>query len=97
MDIELAFSGIRNEEEGILASFRGDPVNNKTFEQQQDDNWDRMCAAEQANLARYVFDETGQCRGRCTEHDQGVHHRLCSDSAESVAERARGQDISSAI
>jgi len=36
-----------------------------------------MCGAVEANLARYVYDETGQCRGRCIGHDAGDHHPLC--------------------
>lgn len=48
-----------------------------TFEQQRDRDWTRLCAAADANLAHYVYDETGQCRGRCREHDRGEHHPLC--------------------
>ena len=43
--------------------------------------WDRLCAAAQANLARYLYDETGQCVGRCRGHDTGDHHTLCPDYA----------------
>ena len=40
--------------------------------------WDRLCAAQQANLARYVYDAQGSVRGRCLGHDYGDHHPLCA-------------------
>lgn len=46
-------------------------------EKQADDEYTRACGANQANLARYVYDATGQCRGRCIDHDAGHHHELC--------------------
>jgi len=48
-----------------------------TFRQQQEQDFDRLCAAAGANLARYVYDDR-QCRGRCHGHDRGQHHPLCS-------------------
>lgn len=46
-------------------------------------DWDRLCAACQANLAHFVYDETGQCRGRCRGHDKGEHHPLCPETNDS--------------
>lgn len=46
-------------------------------EDEADREYTRRCGANQANLARYVYDDTGQCVGRCTGHDAGEHHPLC--------------------
>ena len=38
---------------------------------------DEAAWAAAVNLARYVFDATGQVRGRCIGHGSGRHHPLC--------------------
>ena len=48
----------------------------RSVEDEADDAHTRRLGAEEANLARYVYDATGQCRGRCTGHDAGEHHPL---------------------
>lgn len=60
-----------------------------TKEQAEDDLL-RMLSACDANLGRYVFDASGQARGRCVRHEQGNHHPLCPIELSTAADVDEG-------
>ena len=52
-------------------------VSSNAFREARERDLDRAAWAVAGNLARYVFDNTGQVRGRCSGHGSGQHHPLC--------------------